>query len=260
MTNPFRYFAFAAVAIFAGTACSPTRISEVRNATIGTAGAKLIRIVSEYGVLKIDGRAGDTVANVRGRAMGSSRRVLSKIGLTAVRSGDVVTIRPTMPRRPWFKWGRSFYASMDMTITVPAGVSIEITDGSGEIVARGVGPLKISDGSGGISVRGVSGGVEIEDGSGSMDINGVDGDVKVTDGSGSISVANVTGDVTVPDDGSGSLRAQRIGGSVRVGDKGSGEMSVAHVGADLIVGEKGKGALRYDDIRGKVAVPQRRNR
>lgn len=162
-------------------------MSELRSATVGTAGAKLIRIVSEHGVLKIDGRVGDSAANVRGRAMGSSRRVLSKIALTTSRAGDV------------------------------------------------------------------------KDGSGSININGVDGDVKVTDGSGSIAVANVTGDVAIPDDGSGTLSAQRIGGSVRVGDKGSGDLSVAHVGADLVVGEKGHGAVRYDDIRGKVTVPQRRS-
>lgn len=256
--RPLRYFAYAAAIIFTGTSCSPVRISEVRNATVGTAGAKLIRIVSEHGVLKIDGRVGDSAATVRGRAMGSSRRVLSKIGLTATRSGDVITIRPKMPGKAWFRWGRSFHASMDMAITVPAGIAIEVTDGSGDIVVRGVGPLKIVDGSGGIDVRGVSGAVEVKDGSGGININGVDGDVAVTDGSGSIAVANVTGDVSIPGDGSGTLSAQRIGGSVRVVDKGSGDLSVAHVGADLVVGGKGHGAVRYDDVRGKVAVPQRR--
>jgi hypothetical protein len=233
-------------------------VSAAKSATVGTVGARLIRIVSDAGVLKIDGRPGETAATVRAVAIASGKHVLSGIKLVATREGDVVTIRPEMPGRSFFSWGRSFFASMDMSITVPAGIPIEITDGSGDIVARGVGPLKITDGSGGIDVRGTTGTLDITDGSGDVQINGVDGDVKITDGSGGLSVANVTGDLNIPDDGSGTLRAERIGGNVRVNDKGSGEMNVAHVGSDLIVGEKGSGAIRYDDVRGKVTVPQRR--
>lgn len=186
-----------------------------KSATVATAGAKLIRIVSDAGVLKIDGRPGDSAARVDAVAIGSGRRVLSGIRLVATRVGDVITIRPVMPHRAFFVFGGSFFAAMDMSITLPPGIPIEITDGSGDIVARGVGLVKISDGSGGISV------------------------------------ANVTGDLNVPDDGSGTLAAQRIGGSVKVGGKGSGALNVAHVGSDLIVGEKGSGLIRYEDVHGK---------
>lgn len=244
--------------LFAGTSCRRERVSELKTATVGAAGVKLIKIVSEAGVLKIDGRVGDSVATVRASAIGSSRSILARIGLVATRSGDVVTIRPRLPDRGFFRWGNSFLAMMDMSITVPAGIPIEISDGSGDIVARGVGPVKISDGSGGIDLQGITGSVDVEDGSGEIAIKGVDGDVKITDGSGGISVSNVTGNLNIPADGSGSLVARRVGGSVQVADKGSGAVNVAHVGADLIVGEKGSGSIRYEDVRGKVAVPQRR--
>jgi hypothetical protein len=256
--RPLHWLALIAVTVFTGVSCGAVQVSAVKNAAVGTVGARLIRIVSDAGVLKIDGRPGETSATVRAVAIASGKRVLSGIKLVATREGDVVTIRPQMPHRNFFSWGRSFFAAMDMSITVPAGVPIEITDGSGDIVARGVGPLKISDGSGGIDVRGTSGDLEIADGSGDVTVNGVEGNVKITDGSGGMSVANVTGDLNIPDDGSGTLRAERIGGSVRVSDKGSGEMNVAHIGSDLVVGEKGSGLIRYDDVRGKVAVPQRR--
>ncbi len=256
--RPVKWLGITAAILFAGASCGSVRMSSPKSATVGTAGVKLIRIISEYGVLKLDGRAGDSAARVNAVAIGSGRRVLSGIRLIATRVGDVVTIRPQMPHRTLFSWGRNFFAGMDMSITVPPGIPIEITDGSGDIVARGVGPLKISDGSGLIFVRGTSGTLEIADGSGDIDVDGVDGDVKITDGSGGISVANVTGDLNVPEDGSGALSAQRIGGSVRVSDKGSGTLNVAHVGSDLVVGEKGSGLIRYEDVRGKVAVPQRR--
>ena len=256
--RPLQWLALLVITLFTGASCGPVRVSAPKSATVGTVGARLIRIVSDAGVLKIDGRTGEPAATVRAVAIASGKSVLSGIKLIATREGDVVTIRPQMPHRTFFSWGRSFFAAMDMSITVPAGIPIEITDGSGDIVARGVGPLKIRDGSGGIDVRGTTGTLEIEDGSGEVNVIGVDGDVKITDGSGSLSIANVTGDLNIPDDGSGTLRAERIGGSVHVSDKGSGEMSVAHVGSDLGVGEKGSGAIRYDDVRGKVAVPQRR--
>lgn len=256
--RPLQWVALTALTLFAGASCRSVRVSAPKSATVGTVGAKLIRIVSDAGVLKIDGREGQTAADVRAVAIASGRSVLSGIRLIATREGDVVTIRPQMPHRPMFRWGRAFFAMMDMSITVPAGIPIEITDGSGDIVARGIGPLKITDGSGGIDVKGNTGDVDIRDGSGDIDLQGVDGSVKISDSSGGISVGNITGDLEIPADGSGSLSAQRIGGSVRVGDKGSGEMNVAHVGSDLVVGEKGSGAIRYDDVRGKVAVPLRR--
>ncbi len=241
---------------FAGSSCAHDRVSGLKTATIGATGVKLIRIVSKGGVLKVDGRIGDSVATVRGRALASSQRVLAQIGLTATRSGDVITIQPRLPRSSWFSWGNSL-AMLDMSITVPAGIPIEITDGSGDIVVRGVGPVAITDGSGGIDVQGVTGTVNIRDGSGDINIRGVDGNVTVTDGSGGIMVANVTGDLSVPDDRSGSLTVERIGGSVHVRDKGSGALSVAHVGSDFTVGEKGSGSIRYEDVRGRVAVPSK---
>ena len=256
--RPLQWLGLAALTLFAGTSCGSVRVSAPKSATVGTAGAKLIRIVSDAGVLKIDGREGVAAATVRAVAIASGRSILSGIRLIATREGDVVTIRPQLPHRTFFRWGRSFFAAMDMSITVPAGIPIEITDGSGDIVARGTGPLKITDGSGGIDVRGSTGSLDISDGSGDIAVQGVDGNVKITDASGGISVANVTGDLSIPADGSGSLSAQRIGGSVRVDDKGSGELSVAHIGSDLVVGEKGSGLIRYDDVRGKVAVPVRR--
>lgn len=251
-------FVLVASILVVGASCRAGSLSQVKRASVSAGGVRLIRIVSDAGSLSLDGRPGDSVASVRAIARGSSPRVLSRIGLVATRTGDVVTIRPELPHRSWFHWGNSFLAMLDMTITVPAGVPVEISDGSGEIVARGVGPLKISDGAGGIDVRGVTGAVSITDGSGDINVNGVDGDVSIVDGSGGVSVANVTGNLNVPDDGSGTLTAQRIGGSVRVNDKGSGALNVSHVGSDLIVGEKGSGLIRYEDIRGKVAVPHRR--
>jgi len=123
-------------------------------------------------------------------------------------------------------------ARIDLEISMPTGIAIEVDDGSGSIDIVGViADVSIDDGSGSIEVRGVAN-VLIDDGSGSIDIAAASGDVSIVDGSGSIEVRSVGGSVTI-DDGSGSIK-------------------VSDVEQDLIIVDDGSGGFSYSDVRGAV--------
>lgn len=128
--------------------------------------------------------------------------------------------------------GSEANARIDLEVTVPAGLPLEIDDSSGSIDVRDIAAdVKIDDGSGSIDVENVAN-LQIDDGSGSIDVERVAGDVNVTDGSGSISVRGVSGSVTI-DDGSGSIK-------------------VSDVEEDLIIVDDGSGGLKFSNVRGTV--------
>jgi DUF4097 and DUF4098 domain-containing protein YvlB len=129
-------------------------------------------------------------------------------------------------------FGKGSSARIDLKISVPAGIAIEIDDGSGSIdLIDTAADVSIDDGSGSIDVQGVAN-VSIDDGSGSIDVSAATGDVSIVDGSGSINVRSVGGSVTI-DDGSGSIK-------------------VKDVEQDLVVVEDGSGSFSYSDVRGAV--------
>lgn len=128
--------------------------------------------------------------------------------------------------------GHGANARIDLEVTVPTGLAVDIDDGSGSIdVMDTEADVRIEDGSGSIDVQNVAN-LVIDDGSGSIDVKRAAGDVVVTDGSGSISVRGVAGSVTI-DDGSGSIK-------------------VSDVEEDLIIVDDGSGGLKFSDVRGRV--------
>ena len=169
----------------------------------------------------------------------------------------------------WKLLGQNIYGKIDLTVTVPANLALDIDDGSGninissiastisvndgsgsqEVVSIG-GDLDINDGSGSIDLKDVDGSVEMNDGSGSVIISGVSGSVKIDDGSGSIVAKRVGGDITI-NDGSGNIDIVDAGGSVTLSD-GSGNINVMNVGEDVIVKSSGSGGTQFKNIAGRV--------
>jgi len=234
-----------------------------RNAVVNAAGARTIRIEAGAGFLHVNGRPGLTQVRVTGVAHASSQRILNEIKLLAERQGDVVVIKVETPdgsRSFWDLFHGDFVRSLDLTIDVPAGTPLDVSDGSGEATIKGTGPVEITDGSGDLDVRGVTGNVRITDGSGNITISGIDGDVSIDDGSGNIDADNVTGNFTIGEDGSGDVDVSGIGGTMRVVEKGSGGVRVHRVGGDFIVETKGSGGIEYGTVKGTVSIPDRKRR
>lgn len=118
---------------------------------------------------------------------------------------------------------------IDLSITVPARLNVNINDGSGSItIATLVGDLDIEDGSGSLRVSDVQGNLVVDDGSGSITISDITGNVSIDDGSGSISVENISGKATVSD-GSGSIEVEDAGDFELLAD-GSGSVKTRNIG------------------------------
>lgn len=246
----------------AGLAASPVMADDCahkaeREAVLDAGGARLVRIEAAAGTLRIEGKTGQTGVEARGTACASSEQVLGQIRLNATRQGDVILVKVEIPENQ--SWGRNEQARLDLTVTVPRIMPLEVFDGSGSAQIAHVGKLSVRDGSGELSVSDVTGDLAIDDGSGSIEVAGVTGNVRLSDGSGSITVRDVGGSVTVAEDGSGSIEVQTVAGSVTIEEDGSGSIDVGGVKGDFTVSRDGSGGIAHRDVAGQVRIPSDRH-
>ncbi|HJU70021.1 MAG TPA: DUF4097 family beta strand repeat-containing protein [Gemmatimonadaceae bacterium] len=236
----------------------PSRVREYdepRSARVNARGATRIVIVGRAGWLRVEGKDGTTEVVAEGTARAPRADLLREITLTGTREGDVVRVVVDMPKLEHRDWDSSWDngPALDLTVTVPDNIPVEIEDSSGDLRVRGTAALDIDDNSGGVEIRDVGGALRVRDGSGELEIQNVRGDVTIDDGSGEIDVRDVTGSVTLRD-GSGSITARTVGGSVHVERDGSGGIRVDDVGGDLTVERSRKRGVSYSGVRGRIRV------
>jgi DUF4097 and DUF4098 domain-containing protein YvlB len=231
------------------------RYDEPRRARVDARGASRIVIVGRAGWLRVEGKEGTTEVVAEGTARAPRKDLLEEIKLTGTREGDVVRVVVEMPDMRSRAWDSSWDSgpALDLTVTVPRNIPVEIEDSSGDLRVTGTAALEVDDNSGGIEIRDIGGALRVRDGSGSLEIENVRGDVTIDDGSGEIDVRDVTGSVSLRD-GSGSITARGIGGSVHVLRDGSGGIRVVDVGGDLIVEGSRKRGLSYSGVKGKIRL------
>ena len=136
-------------------------------------------------------------------------------------------------------------------INIIGGHNIDIQDGSGSIVVDNPNNhVEIADGSGDIDIKGGQN-IEINDGSGNIDVRDSHGDLDINDGSGSINIKQVDGDLDI-NDGSGAINVNNIDGKVKIHD-GSGSINVKYA-KGLKVVNSGSGSLNFKHIDGPVSV------
>jgi hypothetical protein len=220
-------------------------------ATVSVEGATRISIDAGAGFLHVTGKPGLDEVRVTATACSEKESLLDDIKLLTGRRGNTIEVESSFPKMRW----NSVAMRLDMTIEVPASFSVNIDDGSGEIVVSGVGDVDVDDGSGSISVQDC-GAVVIDDGSGTIKVVHASGDVEVEDGSGNIILEQIGGDAYVRNDGSGNIDFRSISGSARVGSDGSGSIRAEHVGGDFIVRSDGSGSIRHSNVSGRVDVPR----
>jgi hypothetical protein len=226
---------------------------EPRTARVDARGASRIVIVGRAGWLRVEGKPGTTEVVAEGTARAPRKDLLEGIKLTGTREGDIVRIVVEMPEMKNWDSNWDSGPALDLTVTVPANIPIEIEDSSGDLRVMGTAALDVDDNSGGVEIRDVTGGLRVKDGSGELEIVNVRGDVSIEDGSGEIDVRDVTGSVTVRD-GSGSINARGVGGTVHVVRDGSGGIRAVDVGGDLIVERSRKRGVSYSGVKGRVRV------
>ncbi len=119
----------------------------------------------------------------------------------------------------------SGYSHIDLEVIVPAGMAVDIKDGSGDLSVSGTGDLNVVDGSGETRIFAIAGNVKVKDGSGELTIEDVQGNVDVDDGSGEIDIVKVAGSVTVRD-GSGDIDVRDVQLEVSILEDGSGDVNI----------------------------------
>ncbi len=239
---------------FAGTLSA---FETTKNLTLAAQGVQRLDIRTGAGSLTVTGRDGlgaievkaeIVVRHVRDEDMEKVLR--DRVELTLEKKGDVaVLVSRVRDSGRLFHFGDDDY--IDVTVSVPKALALDIDDGSGSIVVEDLAAaLRIEDGSGSVRVERIAGPVRIDDGSGEVVVRGVQGNLEIDDGSGGIEVVDVTGDVSV-DDGSGEIAIRRVGGGVTV-DDGSGDIDIEDVEKDIRLINTGSGGVSISGEKGRV--------
>jgi hypothetical protein len=246
---------FVDVQVRHSSECSYT---EAREMTIRADDLSRLGIDAGSGELRVEGRQGLSDVVVTAVACASVEEWLDELTVTVDETTDGVQLIAHYPERQGWR-GRDNTARLDLTVLVPLGFAVEIDDSSGGIEVTGTGDLRIADSSGSISARGVNGSVSIDDSSGEVDVADVSGDVDVEDSSGGIRVVDVQGSVLLRD-GSGGIEVSDVDQDVIVESDGSGSIDARRILGDFAVGRDGSGSIRYEDVGGRVDVPEDKRR
>jgi hypothetical protein len=213
---------------------------EVRDLSLNAEDIGILEIETGAGSLLVTGVAESSTIVVEAiirvpnqDAEGARKIIESDLDLTLERDNDRAVLRADFAGGGWLS---GHDGSIQLEVTVPEAISLDINDGSGSITVQDVtGDIALDDGSGSIDLARVGGRLTIDDGSGSIAAQQVGGDVTITDGSGSLKVTRVEGSVTI-DDGSGGVTVSGIAGDVDIREAGSGSLSITDVQGNTLTG------------------------
>ena len=232
-------------------ACADCNHQAERSLSEDLVGIERVELVAKAGDLEIE--AGGSTLEASGTACASKARLLEEIQLVAERSGSTLRVEVETPDTS----GWNQQARLDLRVSLPATMSLEVTDGSGDIEARGVTISRLKDGSGDSRLTETRGDLRLSDGSGDVTLRGHQGSVELKDGSGDLRLRDVAGSVLITSDGSGGIDIETVEGDVEVRSDGSGDIDVETVSGDLRVGSAGSGDVRHRGVAGNVDVPRK---
>jgi len=227
------------------------KFSAQRESRLDLSGVERVEISARAGDLKVSaGSANNLLAS--GRACASSEALLNQSLLHVRRNGNVAEVVVQLPDE--MKGIGTFYAWLDLKVTVPADVPVQILDSSGDIELRDVNVTQLTDSSGDIVASRLKGDITINDSSGDVRLDDTAGRVTITDSSGDI-VIHGARDVVIPVDSSGDIDVERISGSVRIDRDSSGDIKIADVGGNVDVLADSSGKVQIAQVKGTVKVP-----
>jgi hypothetical protein len=215
------------------------KIAADRTASAPLTGIERVEIEAEAGDLNVNGVPGVNAVDARGRACVSREDMLEGIRLEMELDDNVLHIKAVTPKPGMMRmFGRSSYATLNLTVTVPADLPVKLTDSSGDLEVGGVAALDLKDDSGAILVHDVAQNVSIDDDSGDLTVTNVNGNVSLRDGSGNMTV-------------------RKVGGTVEVVSDGSGDIDVDEIGRGFAVRSDSSGEVHFSRVRGNVEIPAR---
>lgn len=158
----------------------------------------------------------------------------------AMLSGNRVTVRGS---------GNGLEMWADVTVEVPAGRTLTLRHGVGEVTAADLrADLDLETNVGGIGVERLVGDLRADTGSGNVRATDVEGDLDVDTGSGDVELRDCVADLAKVDTGSGEVEVSGLRCSTLDIDTGSGGVTATGVAADEAKIDTGSGqvTLRLD--------------
>jgi hypothetical protein len=222
-----------------------------RRASVDTTGATSVVVNARAGDLTLRPATARTLT-AAGKACASSEKYLQQTNVSVRREGSAIRVDVVVPDQ--MVGIGVFYATLDLTVDVPAGLAVEVNDSSGDVEASDLRIVKVTDSSGDILLRNLKGDVEVRDSSGDVRIENAAGRVQVRDSSGDIVVVGAA-EVVVPSDSSGDMTIERVRGSVLIEQDSSGDIRIADVGHDVTVLGDSSGELKVSAVKGRVQLP-----
>lgn len=132
----------------------------------------------------------------------------------------------------------------DVEIMVPAGGTLNVNHGVGEINAAGVrGNLRLDTHSGSIEVARIEGDVLVDTGSGHVNAAEITGKLNVDTGSGHVEIEECRGRSILIDTGSGHVTLRAVDTPELFVDTGSGHVRASEIRADDVVIDTGSGQV-----------------
>ncbi len=132
----------------------------------------------------------------------------------------------------------------NVTVSVPAGRTVEIHQGVGRVAVSNVnGDLRVRTSSAGVEARGTRGTLDVDVGSGRVSVSDASGDVKIDTGSGAVRVTSVAGGRLEVDTGSGGVTGSDLRVTSLKVDVGSGRVALTGVRSPDVDVDSGSGSV-----------------
>jgi DUF4097 and DUF4098 domain-containing protein YvlB len=174
---------------------SVASVKQTQQLTLPSNNLEYLDVLSGAGSLKITGSS--TATSISVNATIYTADIDDEYELTLEQNGT----QAKLVAQNKSNTGISFYSgqspSIDLVVTVPNKLNLDINDGSGDIV-----------------INAMQSNIDVKDGSGSIDINSAK-NLNIDDGSGDIRVNHAKG-LTITEAGSGDVSIDNISGSVKL--------------------------------------------
>lgn len=258
--NSVKIMILASAASIAYLTTSPTAVagfghckySNEIERTVDVDKIKFLNVVAGAGGLKIIGEDRDNI-EIEAKLCSNDKDALKEMTVSDKLKGNEITIETEFPGDS--SWLNDNQMSIDLVLTVPNEMILDVKDSSGSAEIENVTALEIIDSSGELEIEDIAGDVTVVDSSGAMSIENIGGNVTITDSSGGIEVNMVEKNVTVEVDSSGAIETTHVKGNVLIKVDSSGSITAANVGGDFTVGKDSSGGIEYNKVNGKVNLP-----
>jgi hypothetical protein len=228
------------------------KYSEETTRDIKASNIQQLNVLAGAGKLEVIGN-NTQIIKIEARLCSNDQDALANMSVSDKLDDGIIAIETEFPDNSF--WGKDRHASIDLVLSVPKDIALDIKDSSGAAEIRNVASLNIIDSSGELEIEDIAGDVIALDSSGLLRVENVSGSVTITDSSGDIEVSSIEKDLTVNVDSSGDIDARDINGNVLIKVDSSGAISVKDIDGDFTVGKDSSGGVKHHNVKGKISLP-----